>query len=253
MELVDHPTGPAPPDFVACRTPPTPSEPTTAPTRATSRCSERRAAVPAGRRADARISRRHLAPTPRADARGRSGTLPPFHPARRPCAGPLRLEVTVPVADDTRIAVIGLGYVGLPLAIAFAEAGLDVEGIDASPHRVAELNARRSPIDDITDERLSRALDGRPPRGPRRGRAPGEADAIFVCVPTPITETKDPDLGPVLSAAALIRRPPPGRPAHRPAVHHLPRHHQRPLPAGPRARAAWLRRGTSTSPLPRSA
>jgi UDP-N-acetyl-D-glucosamine dehydrogenase len=108
------------------------------------------------------------------------------------------------VTEDRRVAVIGLGYVGLPLAIAFAEAGLDVEGIDASPYRVAELLARTSPIDDVSDERLAAALDGN-----LRVVAPvdakmSEADAIFVCVPTPITATKDPDLAPVLSAAELI-------------------------------------------------
>ena len=63
------------------------------------------------------------------------------------------------MAPDTRVGVIGLGYVGLPLAIAFVEAGLQVEGIDASPARVAELNARHSPIDDISDERLATALE----------------------------------------------------------------------------------------------
>jgi UDP-N-acetyl-D-glucosamine dehydrogenase len=63
------------------------------------------------------------------------------------------------MAPDTRVGVIGLGYVGLPLAIAFVEAGLEVEGIDASPARVEELNARHSPIDDITDERLAAALE----------------------------------------------------------------------------------------------
>jgi len=72
------------------------------------------------------------------------------------------------VTDDRRVAVIGLGYVGLPLAISFVEAGLTV---------VAPDDAN-----------------------------PGEADAIFVCVPTPITTTKDPDLGPVLSAADYICR-----------------------------------------------
>ena len=61
---------------------------------------------------------------------------------------------------DERVAVIGLGYVGLPLAIAFAELGLDVLGIDVSERRVDELRARRSPIDDISDERLGAALDG---------------------------------------------------------------------------------------------
>jgi UDP-N-acetyl-D-glucosamine dehydrogenase len=108
-------------------------------------------------------------------------------------------------ATDQRVAVVGLGYVGLPLAIAFREAGLDVEGIDAHAPRVAELAAGRSPIDDISDERLAAALSGGlRVVGPADARL-AEADVIFVCVPTPITRSKDPDLGPVLSAAAMIR------------------------------------------------
>ena len=55
------------------------------------------------------------------------------------------------MTQDRRVAVIGLGYVGLPLAIAFSEAGLEVEGIDAWPGRIAELLARSSPIDDVSD------------------------------------------------------------------------------------------------------
>jgi UDP-N-acetyl-D-glucosamine dehydrogenase len=103
------------------------------------------------------------------------------------------------------VAVIGLGYVGLPLAISFVEAGLEVDGIDAFVGRVEELNAGSSPIDDITNERLAEAL-----RGGLRVLSPADADlaaadAIFVCVPTPITTTKDPDLAPVLAAAESIR------------------------------------------------
>ena len=108
------------------------------------------------------------------------------------------------MTQDRRVAVIGLGYVGLPLAIAFAEAGLEVEGIDASPSRIAELLARTSPIDDVSDERLSAALDGNLRVVAPVAATMSEADAIFVCVPTPITATKDPDLAPVLSAAELI-------------------------------------------------
>jgi len=109
------------------------------------------------------------------------------------------------MTHDSRVAVIGLGYVGLPLAIAFAEAGLDVEGIDAATQRIAELTSRHSPIDDITDARLSAALDGRLRVSDAADARIAEADAVFVCVPTPITGTKDPDLGPVISAAQLIR------------------------------------------------
>ena len=106
---------------------------------------------------------------------------------------------------DTRVAVIGLGYVGLPLAISFAEAGLEVEGIDANPPRVEELVRGSSPIDDVSDERLQAALAGSFRVCAPDAASPGTADAVFVCVPTPITTTKDPDLGPVLSAAAYIR------------------------------------------------
>jgi UDP-N-acetyl-D-glucosamine dehydrogenase len=109
------------------------------------------------------------------------------------------------VTQDRRVAVIGLGYVGLPLAISFVEAGLDVEGIDASPARVAELCARRSPIDDVSDDRLSAALDRGLTVVSTVDAHVADADAVFVCVPTPITTTKDPDLGPVLSAGAFIR------------------------------------------------
>ena len=108
------------------------------------------------------------------------------------------------MTQDRRVAVIGLGYVGLPLAISFAEAGLHVEGIDAYAGRIEELNAGSSPIDDVTNERLVAALSNG-----LRVISPDEADlaaadAIFVCVPTPITSTKDPDLAPVLSAARTI-------------------------------------------------
>jgi UDP-N-acetyl-D-glucosamine dehydrogenase len=110
------------------------------------------------------------------------------------------------VNEDRRLAVIGLGYVGLPLAISFVEAGLDVVGIDAEPSRVAELSAGHSPIDDIPDERLADALAaGLRIVGTDEERL-RDVDVVIVCVPTPIDAAKNPDLGAVLSAAALIRR-----------------------------------------------
>jgi UDP-N-acetyl-D-glucosamine dehydrogenase len=103
------------------------------------------------------------------------------------------------------VAIIGLGYVGLPLAIAFVEARLTVEGIDTFEPRVAELNGGTSPIDDVSDDRLRAALAaGLRVVSPADARL-ADADAIFVCVPTPLTPTKEPDLGPVLSAAETIR------------------------------------------------
>jgi UDP-N-acetyl-D-glucosamine dehydrogenase len=109
------------------------------------------------------------------------------------------------VTSDRSVAIVGLGYVGLPLAISFVEAGLTVEGIDAHAPRVAELSAGRSPIDDIPDARLAAALGGGLHVVEPAGADLASADVIFVCVPTPITKSKDPDLGPVLGAATLIR------------------------------------------------
>jgi UDP-N-acetyl-D-glucosamine dehydrogenase len=111
------------------------------------------------------------------------------------------------VKEDRSVGVIGLGYVGLPLALACHEAGLKVVGVDANPARVAELNAGHSPIDDIDDTRLKAALRGGITFvGSDRAKAPlAAADALVVCVPTPITQSKDPDLTPVISAAALVR------------------------------------------------
>ena len=107
---------------------------------------------------------------------------------------------------DNRVAIVGLGYVGLPLALSFVEAGFQVVGVDASAQRVAELCAGRSPIDDIDDARLRRGLEAGLGVVATEDADLAAVDAIFVCVPTPITEAKDPDLGPMISAAGLVGR-----------------------------------------------
>jgi UDP-N-acetyl-D-glucosamine dehydrogenase len=109
------------------------------------------------------------------------------------------------MTTDTSVAVVGLGYVGLPLAIAFAEAGVDVLGIDVSVDRIEALVAGRSPVDDISNERLTGALQGSLRVAVASDADLSDSGAIVVCVPTPLTETKDPDLGPVLDAARFIR------------------------------------------------
>jgi UDP-N-acetyl-D-glucosamine dehydrogenase len=108
--------------------------------------------------------------------------------------------------SDQRVAIVGLGYVGLPLALSFHEAGLKVVGIDASASRVAELAAGSSPIDDVADARLAAAIAGGMRVVGVGGSELADADAIFVCVPTPVTPSKDPDLGPVLAAAEGVAK-----------------------------------------------
>jgi UDP-N-acetyl-D-glucosamine dehydrogenase len=109
------------------------------------------------------------------------------------------------VKEDRSVGVIGLGYVGLPLALAFTEAGLTVSGVDANPRRVEELNAGHSPIDDIDDARLGKGLSSGLTVSGAEPAALAAMDVIVVCVPTPITGSKDPDLSPVISAAGLVR------------------------------------------------
>src|SRR3954447_14355052 len=101
-----------------------------------------------------------------------------------------------------KIGIVGLGYVGLPLAVAFAEAGCDVVGVDVDGGRVSALRAGRSHIEDIADDRLAPVL-GRCLFTTRFVEL-HEADAILVCVPTPLTRNREPDLGPLLGAAQAL-------------------------------------------------
>jgi UDP-N-acetyl-D-glucosamine dehydrogenase len=98
-----------------------------------------------------------------------------------------------------RIGIVGLGYVGLPLAVAFAEAGCDVVGIDIDAGRVAALREGRSHIEDVPSERLSAVVERC--QFSTRFVELHEVDAILVCVPTPLTRNREPDLGPLLGAA----------------------------------------------------
>ncbi len=102
------------------------------------------------------------------------------------------------------IGIVGLGYVGLPLAVAFAEAGERVVGVDRSPERVAALRAGRSHVEDVPDERLA-ALAGQIEIADGYA-ALTAADAILICVPTPLSANREPDLGPLDAAAADLGR-----------------------------------------------
>src|SRR3954452_20457091 len=101
-----------------------------------------------------------------------------------------------------KIGIVGLGYVGLPLSVAFAEAGCEVVGLDVDPGKIAALRQGRSHIEDISDERLASVAE-RIMSTPRYVEL-HETDAILVCVPTPLTRNREPDLGPLLSSARSL-------------------------------------------------
>ena len=103
---------------------------------------------------------------------------------------------------QARIGIVGLGYAGLPLAIAYAEAGFDVTGIDLNEARVAAIRERRSYLVDVPAERYAE-IDGQLEATTDYGVA-GELDAITICVPTPLSKTGAPDLSYIVSAAESV-------------------------------------------------
>jgi UDP-N-acetyl-D-glucosamine dehydrogenase len=114
----------------------------------------------------------------------------------------MREKLAQAIADRSAgVGVIGLGYVGLPLAVALAENGFHVTGIDVAAAKIDAIQAGRSPIADIASEQLARVVrDGRL-RAARDYEAVGDCDVLFVCVPTPFDANKTPDLTYVHAAA----------------------------------------------------
>ena len=109
---------------------------------------------------------------------------------------------------DTRTAkvgVIGLGYVGLPLAVEFAKAGFDVTGFDVDAPKVAAINAGRSYILDVSTEEVAAAVAAGRLRATTDMASVHEMDAIDICVPTPLRKTRDPDLSYVVQAVDAIK------------------------------------------------
>lgn len=103
------------------------------------------------------------------------------------------------------VGVVGLGYVGLPLAVEVARSGYRTLGFDVNPQVVEGINAGQSHIGDVTAEDVARfRADGRLEATTDFARL-AECDAVSICVPTPLNKIKDPDLSYVLSAADAIR------------------------------------------------
>ena len=100
------------------------------------------------------------------------------------------------------IGVIGLGYVGLPLAVAFAEAGEHVVAVDVDEAKISAIEAGESYIEDISSERLQAALSNIEAWSHFAPLA--KADAVLICVPTPLTANREPDLGPLIAAGTAL-------------------------------------------------
>jgi UDP-N-acetyl-D-glucosamine dehydrogenase len=123
-----------------------------------------------------------------------------------------------PAADTLRdrlagtpiVGVVGLGYVGLPLAVAFAQSGATVVGIDLDARRVARIGAGQSFVEDVPTAALEDVVRAGRLSASEDPKRLGDADAVVICVPTPLGKSREPDISHIVSAAdsvaTIIRR-----------------------------------------------
>src|SRR5579875_3321422 len=105
-----------------------------------------------------------------------------------------------------RVGIVGLGYVGLPLAVEFARAGFTVTGIDVSAAKAERVNAGDSYVGDVPTEMLRPLVEAGKLRATSDFSAVSDLDTINICVPTPLRKTKDPDMSFIVSACQEIAR-----------------------------------------------
>src|ERR1700741_2473135 len=133
-----------------------------------------------------------------------------------------------------KVGIIGCGYVGLPLALRFAEAGHKVTGFDTDPHKVRLLNSGKSYIEHIQQTKIQQYVNSRHFSATTEFERLKEVDAILICVPTPLDEYREPDLSYLEETATSIL--PNLQKGHLGGAQtaHLPRHTGGAGPADPR-------------------
>jgi UDP-N-acetyl-D-glucosamine dehydrogenase len=109
-------------------------------------------------------------------------------------------------AKTARVGIVGLGYVGLPLATEFAKAGFNVTGIDVQYSKVDGLNRGESHIQDIASSEIAQLVNEKRFRATTDFSVVRELDTINICVPTPLRKTKDPDMSYIVSAMEEIAK-----------------------------------------------
>lgn len=102
----------------------------------------------------------------------------------------------------TTVGVIGLGYVGLPLAVAFAREGCEVVAVDVDSRKVEAIRTGKSYIEDVSDEELAGVAERL--HASTRYADLARVDAVLVCVPTPLTRNREPDLGPLIESTRAL-------------------------------------------------
>ena len=107
-------------------------------------------------------------------------------------------------AREARVAIIGLGYVGLPLAVTFAEAGFQVIGIDVDGRKVRAIGAGESYIEDVPGDCVARLVRGGTLCATSDYAALQRCDVVSICVPTPLGKTRTPDISYIVRAADTL-------------------------------------------------
>jgi UDP-N-acetyl-D-glucosamine dehydrogenase len=123
-----------------------------------------------------------------------------------PCMSAVGSALEKRLLDKPVVGVIGLGYVGLPLAVAFGESGATVIGVDLDERRAATIASGTSITEDIGNDRIRALLRSERLRVSRNVEALKDADAIIVCVPTPLGKSRQPDISFIENATADIAR-----------------------------------------------
>lgn len=116
-------------------------------------------------------------------------------------------QVRIPIVSpqvSRVLAIVGQGYVGLPLAMAAVDAGWKVVGVDNYEAKVAQINSGKSPVEDISDTQLQAALTSGAYRASTDFSSVAKASVIAICVPTPLDENREPDLSLLQGAASAI-------------------------------------------------
>ncbi len=126
--------------------------------------------------------------------------------AKAPRRNKATSELITKIKDrSARVGVVGLGYVGLPLSMELARAGFTVTGFDISKAKVRLLSSGRSDIDDVPDELVKSMITAKRFKPTDDFRLVASQDTVSICVPTPLSKTKDPDVSYILDAVNRIK------------------------------------------------
>ncbi|HSU34003.1 MAG TPA: NAD(P)-binding domain-containing protein, partial [Bryobacteraceae bacterium] len=125
------------------------------------------------------------------------------HPSQQPSSAAVALREKI-AKKTARVGVLGLGYVGLPLAVEFARAGFEVVGIDVQQSKVDQFNRGDSYVKDVKNDVFAPLVKSGKLRATADYSVIKELDTIDICVPTPLRKTKDPDMSYVVAATEAI-------------------------------------------------